>query len=453
MKLTRADLLRAVKSAGYSGDESALDSIKAWIAAENAELDLAGDDIDTVWARESTFKRKIAVEASKEAAEKTLAVETAIQDDDNAAKGIGGFSPVTSAIHAARKAYDQRAKLGKTHLPDADTAEKFGAWARSVWLANTPYSEKSNDSRIAAKVAVTFDNTLGGALVPNDFLPFMLDNFEKYGVARQIAGVQPMSRDTLTYTARTGDVTVYAPGEAGSITASDQTFANKQLVATKLAAMARVSTEQMNDSAFSFGETVAESMARAFAKAEDQAFFLGDGTATYWGFRGIKPLILSTYAGYTAQASGSTWGAVTAADFINAYSKLPDYAASEPNVCAVMSRAAFYQTYGRLAKAVGGLTMGEFMGKTVPLIEGIPVIFSQIMPTATAGTTSFALIGSFPLAAKFGQVNNGLAIAMSDQKYFDTDEIAFRGIERVAVTVHDVGDTSTAGPVVAVATG
>jgi hypothetical protein len=35
-----------------------------------------------------------------------------------------------------------------------------------------------------------------------------------------------------------------------------------------------------------------------------------------------------------------------------------------------------------------------------------------------------------------------------EHRYFETDQIGIKGTERVAINVHDIGNTTTAGPIV-----
>jgi HK97 family phage major capsid protein len=89
---------------------------------------------------------------------------------------------------------------------------------------------------------------------------------------------------------------------------------------------------------------------------------------------------------------------------------------------------------------------------------GFPVEFSQVMPTATAATTVFALLGDFSLAASFGDRQQNIIsfsehASVGGQSVFERNEVAVRAVERFDINVHDVGDGTTPGPVVAVATG
>ena len=62
------------------------------------------------------------------------------------------------------------------------------------------------------------------------------------------------------------------------------------------------------------------------------------------------------------------------------------------------------------------------------------------------------------MGAMLGRVNNSFEVATSDQRYFDSDEIAIRGIHRVAFNAHDVGNADATeanrepGPIVGLIT-
>jgi hypothetical protein len=49
-------------------------------------------------------------------------------------------------------------------------------------------------------------------------------------------------------------------------------------------------------------------------------------------------------------------------------------------------------------------------------------------------------VGNFSAAAKIGIVRNSMNFATSDQRYFDTDQTAFRMVQDVAIAVHDFGN-------------
>jgi HK97 family phage major capsid protein len=56
--------------------------------------------------------------------------------------------------------------------------------------------------------------------------------------------------------------------------------------------------------------------------------------------------------------------------------------------------------------------------------------------------------GDLSLAARMGE-RRGIRVKTSDDRYFEYDQIGIQATERVDVNVHDVGDATTAGPIVA----
>jgi len=73
------------------------------------------------------------------------------------------------------------------------------------------------------------------------------------------------------------------------------------------------------------------------------------------------------------------------------------------------------------------------------------------MPTAEANSQVCALLGDFTLGASFGD-RRQTTIAMSEHSSFSADVTDIRGTERFDIVVHDVGNSSTAGPIVGLQT-
>jgi HK97 family phage major capsid protein len=75
------------------------------------------------------------------------------------------------------------------------------------------------------------------------------------------------------------------------------------------------------------------------------------------------------------------------------------------------------------------------------------------MPKTDSNSQILALFGDFGLAADFGD-RAGIAIATSQsasvggESVFERDETAVKATERFDENVHDLGDSTNAGPVV-----
>jgi len=122
----------------------------------------------------------------------------------------------------------------------------------------------------------------------------------------------------------------------------------------------------------------------------------------------------------------------------------------------VMHRTFFYEVVNKLVEAAGSATPMDLRGgerRPRPMFKGYPVEFSQVYPSAAADTTVFCTLGDHALAASFGDRQQD-SIAFSEHatvnsvSVFETNQIAVRGTQRFDINVHDVGDTSVAGPVV-----
>lgn len=486
----RKQLLAALRDqCGYKGKED-IAEIEKFITDNGIEVD--GD-----WKK--AFEKTVTIKISTDAGESVTVEdgnevesdesETEMEGEKSAkkpsrinkaaaadARSHSAMSPVSSGRISARKRYN--AKVGKINpatgkgyvaFDDADKAEAWGAWVRLAVAGSNDYPQKAIDADIVGKTLVTTTNTLGGALVPDDFAATLIDLKEDRGVARRVCPVIPMSRDTLTMPRRTGGLTVYAPGEAAAITASDPAFNSVELVARKMACLTRSSRELFNDSAINVADQLAREIAYAFADKEDECFFNGDGTSTFFGVVGVRSALtalsgtIANIAGLTV-AAGNAYSEIVYDDFLEVMSDLPEYAA-RGNVQWVFSRPFQFQVVERVSRALGsagtgvaGATYTEAISAAAPRFFGYPVSVSQVMPRTEANSQVCALVGDFSQAAKFGEVRGSMEIATSTERFFDSDEIAIRGIQRVAMTVHDVGNASATaasrvpGPVVGLIT-
>ena len=73
------------------------------------------------------------------------------------------------------------------------------------------------------------------------------------------------------------------------------------------------------------------------------------------------------------------------------------------------------------------------------------------MPNAAGTAQIVCYFGRLDLASKLGD-RRQMAVKSSEDRYFDEDVIGFLGTSRDAINVHDIGDGSTAGPVVSLLT-
>lgn len=294
-------------------------------------------------------------------------------------------------------------------------------------------------------------NPAGGFLAPIEFENAIIDLREIYGVARNLAKVMPMARDSMDIPRRTSGLTAYAVSDNVEITASDKAWDMVSLTARKWGVLVKYSSELAEDAIISLADDLAGEIAYAFAEKEDDSFFNGDGSTTYHGIRGVRTKIIdgNYSAGAKDAASGhDTFAEYDAADLSTVMAALPQYALA--NAKWICSQVAFSLTFERLAQAVGGLTKAEAAGPTPYRYQGYPIVISQKMPTATSdiSDTVAILFGDMMLSSLIGD-RRGVMIASSADRYFELDQLAIRGTTRYDINHHSLGSTTAAGPVVA----
>jgi len=293
----------------------------------------------------------------------------------------------------------------------------------------------------------------GGALVPDQYVPELIDLLAEYGVFRNEARVVPMSGDTATWPKLDSGLTVYAPGEAGAITASDPAFSNVKLVATKLATLTKISSELAEDAALAIGQIVGQEIVRALAKAEDQAGFLGDGSSTYWGFTGcagalgrLTPAADDTAAGGLVTVSSASWSGVGLDNIEMLISVMP--AKFQSNAKFYCSKIFFWQIIVPLLLSGGGVTMSDLQDGPDLKILGYPVVLVDVMPAATAVSQVPMLFADMKSGAYMGD-RRSLEVKQDESVYFANDQIGIRGTERFAINVFGEGSNTVAGPICA----
>ena len=333
-----------------------------------------------------------------------------------------------------------------------------GQWLKAFFARAQGGCAEQAEQRIAARgwdiqaTATEGSPSAGGYLVPSPLSNAIIDVRQLAGVSRQLSRVMTMTSDTLDVAKKTAGATVYYPGEAGSITASDQTWSSVNLNAKKRAILSYISQELNDDSVISVMDDLASQMGLDLAIQEDNEYINGDGTSTYGNVSGLVSSIGSASIN-DATSGRDTWPELALVDFTDAMGLLQSK--YWPRGVAWLCSAQFYYSVmlnlmcDAGGNAISDIEMGQRVGR--PLFLGAPVYFSSQMPTATAASTICAYFGSFGDGVMIGD-RLGVRIAQSDQFAFDTDRLAIRATSRYDIVCHDVGDGSTSGAIVALKT-
>lgn len=254
--------------------------------------------------------------------------------------------PAKARVHGALRAFSG---------PDA---ERDAYIAGNVILAGIYGNESAQNFCRSHGLSVqgamsTSDNGAGGFLVPDEMQSTIIRLREERGVFPQFANRVPMGSDIITVPRLLSDVTAYWVGEGAEITASDPNLGQAELMAKKLGALTKVSSELDEDAVVEIGDLVTESMAYAMADKIDEAAFNGDGTSTYGGVLGLKNA-LHANAIQTALSGNDSALTLDLGDFEATIGKYPHYTAASPRW--FMHSAVYYASAVRLVDAAGGNT-------------------------------------------------------------------------------------------------
>lgn len=484
--------LRA-KAFGYTGPAE-LAAVDKFVADEGIELiDADGPiNIKSVWETKARLvdpgdedESKEADRRAKDLADREAELETKRaaldaetkkhKDDEKAAneaargKSFGRVAVHTGARKAHGKAYNARVAAGKAMFGDADQAEYIGATLRLASInpfkaKGVTYGEQENDESIVrnvlgedgvrGKAGTTTTNTTYGFFIPEEVTNAIMYATEPAGVMRKLVQVVKMNRDTWGGTRKTAIVSMSHVSEAGTISASDNTYDRVQLTAKEVGCIVRLSNSLLEDSAVNIAEEYARTFVEAQQIREDKDIILGDGSATYGGHVGLANSLPS--GAYIAQATSNTWSAQVEADFLAKICGVVENCDTS-RLAFLASRQYFFQVMLRIMQGKSGNNVGDTV-KSVGMVKadaqflGYPVYFSQQMPLVTTTTAKGCFFGDFMGGVTLGD-RRELRVDTSEHIYFTTDEYAIRATARIAVNVHSDGRAGTYGNIVCLKNG
>jgi HK97 family phage major capsid protein len=301
----------------------------------------------------------------------------------------------------------------------------------------------------------TGSQTGGSALVPIGIASWIIQKLGQYGKFRRNALVVSMGESSLLVPKVESDLTIVCPGEGQTITPSDMEISQISLTARKLCALAKVSTELNEDSIIAIGEIIGLSVARSIAKKEDAIGFMGDGTSTYFGMKGIcgalraVNAVIANIKGLVV-GTGNAYSELMLGDFRKVVGILPDDA--DDGAKWYMNKKFYYNVVYPLAEAAGVANIFEILSdRKGRFLLGYPVEFVSAMPNTEANSQICAILGDLTLGAYLGE-RRELRLESSEHVHFTTDQIGFRGTERIDINCYGVGDTEEAGPIVGLIT-
>ncbi len=447
------DIANAVKKENRLISDEELARVNAY----EADIEAVEARIDKIEASEKKLKHINALlEDSKRPAErKTTAAQPAIT-----AKASGQDFAVPTRRFGALKAF--KGEKAEYH------AYESGMWmVANLFPQNHPMRARAHewcrehgvDQQIRNAMSTGVPSA-GGNLVPDAMSQTIIDLREQYGIFRQWCDVTPMPSDTLVIPRRTGSVTPYWIGEGAALTASDPSFDNVSLVAKKLTAFTKISTEISEDAMINIADWLTMDIGQQLAYEEDRVGFNGTGLDTDGGVNGLLNKVQN--ASYSASfvvvptATHNTVAELDATDLMTLMAALPQYAL--PNAAFFTSQSGASLVFGRLMAAAGGNTQQSLSAENIAAdrgrgivgyYQGYPIVVSQVLPTESTTKTNLPMLafGDLRKAAVLGE-RRGLNFATDASVYFASDQLAIRATCRLDINVHSLGSTTTAGPIV-----
>ncbi len=306
------------------------------------------------------------------------------------------------------------------------------------------------DHGVESRAQGSSTNALGGVLVADEMSNEIIRLVEAFGAFPANARRMPMSSEHMVIARRTGGLTARAVGENTEISTTDVNFDNVQLTAKIWGIANRIPNSLLEDSIIDLADVMAVEIAQAFAEAFDNAGFIGDASSTYHGVTGVTTKIADgnhSASVSTAASGNSTFGTLDLSDFTNAVAKLPLYA--RRNAKWYVSPAGYGSSMLRLMAAAGGNTKGDVASGYAEQFLGYPVVMAHPMESNLTGTTGniACLFGDLSQAATFGERRN-VSIRTASERYIEYDQTLTFATTRNAIVVHDLGDTSKAGPLI-----
>lgn len=344
-----------------------------------------------------------------------------------------------------------------------ERAHRFGMWALAAMGSPTAKSFCASNGLTHAigKTVGHYedDNTLGGMLVPEEFEADIINLKNEYGVFRVEARLRSMTSDFSRRPRRVGGLTANFVGEGQAGAASNMTWDSVSLSAKKLMVLTKLSKELDEDAAASVGDELMGEIVYAFVYKEDLCGFTGDASSTYGGITGVCPKLITINGvddgGGIVLGAGNAWSELVLSDFHRTVARCPTFARANAKWYA--SPTFIDSVMMALQTAAGGNTVANIAEGGQMKFLGYPVVPTEAMPTAEANSQVCALFGNLKLSSTFGErrqttIEFSSSGEVDGVDVFQTDEIAVKGTERIDINNHDLGNSTTAGPVVGLIT-
>jgi len=259
-------------------------------------------------------------------------------------------------------------------------------------------SETKEFAKIKAEMTSDSQGTPYAGYITDSFLSAEIRHLQtEYGVAaREFATVSFMQKSYKANNLAT-DVSVFWVDEAGSIKSTQAVLGQDSLELKKLAAIVTLTRELLQEQEIDFVSFLGSRVAEAFAQAEDEAFFKGDGSSPFGSFTG---LLENTSVNEVVMDSGDGSFRDITVEYLRAMQdETPQGALA--NAKYYMNRTILSQVRNLREEAGAGAFIYKApQGNEPANIDGYPVVLVEAMPGIAddAADTSFVLFGDLKKA-------------------------------------------------------
>ena len=239
----------------------------------------------------------------------------------------------------------------------------------------------------------------GGYVVDRELSAEIHHLVTQYGVARREMTTIQLSKNSYKANDLVTDVSVFWVDEGSVIKSTQVVLGQDSLNLKKLGAIVALTSELLEDQEIDLFSFIASRVAENLAKAEDIAFFSGDGSATYGGFTGLL-----TLAGLNEVVMAATKTAFTDLTADN----LLDMQDATPTAADERGKYYMHRTIRSIVRKLKDTTNNyiyQAPGQGMPAtIWDKPVVLVEAMPSksATAANKAFVLYGDMKAACLFG---------------------------------------------------
>jgi HK97 family phage major capsid protein len=399
------------------------------------------------------------VETTEEVVTPEAEVEPVVETEDVAVEVEKAFSKKATEVKSELKADLKEAVSGMKSEIEAylksqkeAMATKSGSFADEVQVKHAKinsylkdFSRALIDGNDVKAKEMTTDKTgspFAGYVVDSELSAEIRHLVTEYGVARREFFSTALSKNSYEANALATDVTVAWVSETGVIGSTQVVLAQEELKLKKLGAIVSLTRELIDDQEVDLFSFIATRVAEGFAKAEDKAFFVGEGNGDTANGEYTGICNNASIPDVTLDATKDAVSDITVEDIYEMIDTLPEGA--QAGAKFYMNRTV--RSAIRLLKDGDGryIYQDPINNSGLATLAGKPVVTVEVMPTSTtaeAGDTVLVygdLKKTTILGYKSGIVadrfNAGVirnVAGNGDTNLITTDREAIRWISRV----------------------